>query len=647
MRKAFYLLALLLGYTYLQAQERVVEQPAFDVRNTNSLEIQKIVLNDTATIFYIDAYYRPKNWIRIAKTTVLETNGKSYPIQSGVGIELDKEFWMPESGTASFQLVFAPLPKEAKTIDFVEGYDEGAFRIWGIHLDGSPAISPLAGKKNPQVKAVLEKPELKAGTGILTGKLVGYRSDMDLTLDAYAFNIIKGEADEYKIPVQKDGSFKFEIPLLHISIISLRSNIFYTNLYLKPDETSSIEVNLPEICRQSSKIQDKSPSLGEKFYFDGALATLNNELSNAPEQGISLYPETQEEYMQMMKEVSTMTVDQFKACWTERYQKALEKLNQQEGLSDVQRQLKSQSLKHNLAENIMNPSIIEYYYRQLNNIPRDSVLTDYIKPIPTKSYYSFLPELISNDSYFLYDGNSAYLLKNLQYANLTGKERIFKKDEPLPDNTADIAELMGTDQGILFELLAAQRIAGSIQEFKPLSDVELSKADKLDPAIKAVLVDMNDKLKQTIEENKKKSGYTVNRINTADIPAEELFNAITTPYRGKVVFVDFWATWCGPCKSAMKEAEPVKKDFADKEVVFLYLAGENSPIGAWNQMIPDIKGEHYRVTQAQWDYMGKKFGVQGVPSYMIIARDGTPVHFQVGFMGVEKMKEMLNKELVK
>ena len=53
------------------------------------------------------------------------------------------------------------------------------------------------------------------------------------------------------------------------------------------------------------------------------------------------------------------------------------------------------------------------------------------------------------------------------------------------------------------------------------------------------------------------------------------------------------------------------------------------------------------MTDAQWTYICNKFGVQGVPSYMIIAKDGTPTHFQVGFMGAEKMKEMLNKELDK
>ena len=53
----------------LQAQERVIEQPAFDAWSSTTLEIDKIVLSDTATVFYIDAYFLPKNWIQIVKET--------------------------------------------------------------------------------------------------------------------------------------------------------------------------------------------------------------------------------------------------------------------------------------------------------------------------------------------------------------------------------------------------------------------------------------------------------------------------------------------------------------------------------------------------------------------------------------------------
>ena len=646
MKHGLYLLMFLLCFTGLQAQERVVEQPAFDAWNSTTLEIDKIVLSDTATVFYIDAYYRPKYWIQVAKETTLQADGKTYPIKAGDGINLSEKFWMPESGEASFRLIFPPLPKGTKAVDFSEGDVEGAYKIWNIRLDGSPAYSSLAGKKNPVETPVLEKPEFKNGTAVLKGHIADYKPDMNLKGRAWNFNLLNGGTEEYNITVQPDGDFTLEVPLYYSTSLNISSNFMNGLIYLKPGETTSVEINMPEICRSQSKKQKDKPSLGEKYYFTGALAALNNESCNSSLRFVSVSPKSQEDYMQMFSDISTMNANQFKAYWMDRYQKEKAVLDSHTALSDAYRTLLHNSLKKDLAEQLLGISgMMEYAYRTVNQIPRDSVIPKDKKVIPAIEYYDFIPELISNDPYLLYDGSFTYLISYLQYTNFTGEDRA--AGEKAPDNTADLIKVMGTDNGILFDLLAAQRLSQPIKEFRPLSDEEIAQAGKISPVIQEALTQMNNKVKQTIEENKKKSGYTVNRVNIADIPAEELFNAITTPYRGKVVFVDFWATWCGPCKAAMRASEPVKKDFAGKDIVFLYLAGENSPKGTWEQMIPDIKGEHYRMTDAQWTYICNKFGVQGVPSYMIIAKDGTPTHFQVGFMGADKMKEMLMKELDK
>ena len=646
MKHGLYLLMFLLCFTGLQAQERVVEQPAFDAWNSTTLEIDKIVLSDTATVFYIDAYYRPKYWIQVAKETTLQADGKTYPIKAGDGINLSEKFWMPESGEASFRLIFPPLPKGTKAIDFSEGDVEGAYKIWNIRLDGSPAYSSLAGKKNPVETPVLETPVLNSGIATLKGHITDYKPDMNLKGRAWNFNLLNGGTEEYNITVQPDGNFTLEVPLYYSTSLNISSNFMNGLIYLKPGETTSVEINMPEICRSQSKKQKDKPSLGEKYYFTGALAALNNESSNSSLRFVSVSPKSQEDYMQMFSDISTMNANQFKAYWMDRYQKEKTVLDSHTELSDAYRTLLHNSLKKDLAEQLLGISgMMEYAYRTVNQFPRDSVIPKDKKVIPTIEYYDFIPELISNDPYLLYDGSFTYLISYLQYTNFTGEDRA--AGEKAPDNTADLIKIMGTDNGILFDLLAAQRLSQPIKEFRPLSDEEIAQAGKISPVIQEALTQMNNKVKQTIEENKKKSGYTVNRVNIADIPAEELFNAITTPYRGKVVFVDFWATWCGPCKAAMRASEPVKKDFVGKDIVFLYLAGENSPKGTWEQMIPDIKGEHYRMTDAQWTYICNKFGVQGVPSYMIISKDGTPTHFQVGFMGPDKMKEMLMKELDK
>ena len=111
---------------------RVIEKPVFLASNTTSIEVSKVTLTDSTTVLDIFARYQPKYWIRIAGSSCLtDDKGNTYPVQSGIGIELDKEFWMPESGEAEFQLVFPRLRNGAKYFDFSEGPEvEGGFSIW-------------------------------------------------------------------------------------------------------------------------------------------------------------------------------------------------------------------------------------------------------------------------------------------------------------------------------------------------------------------------------------------------------------------------------------------------------------------------------------------------------------------------------------
>lgn len=646
MKQILSLLIAIVCCATLQAKERVVKLPAFDAWSTTTLEIQQIVLNDTATVLYIDAFFRPHNWIKIAGESYLQADGKKYNILSGVGMESDKEIWMPESGTYSFQMIFPPLPENTTVIDFSEGDFEGAFSIWGIRLDGKPAYSPLAGKKNPKETPVLETPEFKASIATLKGHIAGFRTGMNLQGIARIFNPITGDVDENKISVDQNGDFTLELPLNHISTINISSSFMEGIIYMKPGETTSVEINYPEICRAQSRLQKDKPSLGEKYYFSGALAALNNEVNNSPLRNLPIGITSQEEYDQMMKDISDMNIDQYKQYWLDRREKGIKELDKYPDVSDAYRNILLLNADMETTMQLMGYYVLEYAYRKAHNIPRDSPATGFVKPVVTTEYFDFIPRFVPNNPVGMYAPYYSFVISGLLYANISGQP-VPEGATELPDNTADLVKLMGTGQGILFDLIAAQKLARPIQEFKPLSDEELAQAEKISPVIKDVLTAKNNKLKQTIEENKKKSGYTVDRINIADIPVEELFNAITSPYRGKVVFVDFWATWCGPCRNAMQQSEPVKKEFEGKDVVFLYLAGENSPKGAWEQMIPDIKGEHYRVTAEQWNYWEGKFGIQGVPSYMILSKDGTPVHFQIGFMGAEKMKEMIQEELKK
>ncbi len=155
---------------------------------------------------------------------------------------------------------------------------------------------------------------------------------------------------------------------------------------------------------------------------------------------------------------------------------------------------------------------------------------------------------------------------------------------------------------------------------------------------------LEDEIARKMEENKHKTGYVVNA--TPDTEGDKLFDAIMQKYKGKVVFVDFWATWCSPCRSGIERMKPLKEELKDKDIAFVYITNPTSPTDTWNMMVPDVKGEHYRVTQDEWNHFASKFNISGIPHYMLVDRDGTVVRDKLYFASSNReLKSLLEEYL--
>jgi len=146
MRKNLFLsiIGLLLFFTSGIAQTRTVENPEYESCNTGALIINKVQMNDSETILYCDGYNNPNDWISLTSKCYLKgKTGKIYKFLHSEGFEMDKQVFMPASGTVPFKLYMEPLGQNETSFDFIEGQEESQFRILGIKTYKIKSTAPI------------------------------------------------------------------------------------------------------------------------------------------------------------------------------------------------------------------------------------------------------------------------------------------------------------------------------------------------------------------------------------------------------------------------------------------------------------------------------------------------------------------------
>lgn len=128
---------------------------------------------------------------------------------------------------------------------------------------------------------------------------------------------------------------------------------------------------------------------------------------------------------------------------------------------------------------------------------------------------------------------------------------------------------------------------------------------------------------QSATENKtKKTKLTIVDLND-EKHASLTLNDVLKKYKGNVIYLDFWASWCGPCKREMPYSSKLKEEFKGKDVVFVYMSTDKNA-AQWESMIAqlDITGENYRASDKVKQEIVKQFNLQYIPRYVLINKEG-------------------------
>ncbi len=212
--------------------------------------------------------------------------------------------------------------------------------------------------------------------------------------------------------------------------------------------------------------------------------------------------------------------------------------------------------------------------------------------------------------------------------------------ENLAKNAKDI---FGVENGLLLDYLLAQNylVALNNTEKPDAKEFNAIKNAVKNPGLKEYVISKYYK-KKAETEVLASGGEPVLKTE-----GDKIFYNIIKNYKGKVVYVDFWATWCGPCKAGIKQIKPLKEELKNEDIVFVYITNPTSPDKDYAKMKPDIKGEHYKLTSDEWNHLAAKFNIYGIPHYALVDKSGRIVNPNLNHIGNEPLKKLLLEQVNK
>ena len=410
---------------------------------------------------------------------------------------------------------------------------------------------------------------------------------------------------------EKDGVCVIDDYLTHPGLKSFYVGRRKFSVFVVPGSEVTMTINYYAMQMAGTHLFGEEYKDVQKVWFEGNYDGLNTALANGP---YSL------DATDELDDIGTLSVDELKEKVLAYYDRVNQWLENDASLSEPVKRLLHLELQALTFSNVSSAKYIIGYAPRAKGQKRGNLVEG----------PGFRDEIMALDSL-----RSPAMMMTTRYSSIVSAL------SEAHDLAADHAWCKDMESTALNEM--ARRYLGRMA---PLPDTLLAKVGSLQtPAIREYVLTKHHEYAEALKKSANEGdGYTIATLD-ASVRGDSLLPAIAARHKGRVVLIDFWATWCGPCRQAMKNMKPMKEELKGKEVDFVFVTDETSPQVLWKKMIPDIHGEHYYLTNAQNADLLKKYQFTGIPAYLILDREGRVVYQHVGFPGTEVMKQELEKAL--
>lgn len=500
----------------------------------------------------------------------------------------------------------------------------------------------------------------------LTGTFVGYNP----AVDSFRFckviynHLYKDDQQNHVGEIDKSGKFSITFPLNRPQEIMLSFDEELTFFYAVPGTSLDIRLDLVAFKALSKLPYPEQLKQREPMIFTGPYAQLNKEFNAFKPLEFSIM--TYKEHYPLIDSLDQMAYKVYRVGIMQRMLDTLVLFNQQNNTSTEFRQLMTQHIRYYAAEDLLR-------YRWMHGAvktrrPPVQLTPEYLsfleempvnneEAVITESYSSFLREYVNFYRTQKLAGTMSFNMEQfIAYLKQEGKPVTAEEEQALTRQPAEqhAAQKQLVDSfirkyrserseftttmlfnkvidslalyapvGIGRDLLYARIIENHLNTSRiPFTDPEMQKlSGKItNTNLQSQVVRGNNRLRDVLAGNLSNATH----IRTAlQVSSDKFFDELVKPYKGKVVYIDFWAPWCGPCMGEMPESKVLQRELAGKDVVFLYI-GLSCTKQSWENTIKDkgIEGEHYFANDNDGKLLSEKFNISGIPHYVLVDKNG-------------------------
>lgn len=379
-----------------------------------------------------------------------------------------------------------------------------------------------------------------------------------------------------------EGQFSVSLDLREAVAVMLKHGDEFSRLYIRPGDNLSLSLN-PKQFDETLTYTGRGSKINN---YQAAMILMSDSLPGPRE----LYTMSEAKFIKTMD-----SIDAVKLSYLEDFE-----IEDQQFIDFTVNTLKWQQANYK--------QVYEGAYRSLTGVDTFTVSED---------FYAFKNELDINDSTLLHIPNFVRYISS-HASNLS---REYQKEVDTTFSPAyyavikDSFDNKAVQERLIYELLKMNLTYMGDSERKQM----VSAWKEMEPSTERLIV-INEKL---ADWDRISPGNPAPSFRFASIDGDTLS---LQDFRGKVVYVDVWATWCGPCIREHPYMEELQNEFEGEEVAFIAIGTDNSP-EPWRKMVQDkaLSGIHLYAPDAGSDQLKKDYIINGIPRFILIDQQGNIV----------------------